>query len=361
MQFCPCPRCGAPLPVTLASLRGVRCRACGYAGPAAPDIVERLAAAERALHTAGLHARQFDARARAAIVRALHAGVGVTVAIVLGGLPFALLVPLAIAVGVTSDELLASRVLGVLFIAAPAIVYAAVAVVLVRALKRARANLLEGCAAVPPERPGEPAACSLCGATIGAWGTNPIARCSFCGADNVVHPEAMARALARKTAEYGAMTLLLADRSRAIGSAARRAGALTVAAVFGAPLAGWVFGAVLIGAIAIGEKAIEPRPSERLQYAWIDTPLGKCVAKLKHEDDKTLTDFGDNERLTSGTEVLEPRERFSASAMVGQRVRVASGAQGKVRKAYGGPLNIEMLVLEGGEEGEVAGACAASP
>jgi hypothetical protein len=75
-------------------------------------------------------------------------------------------------------------------------------------------------------------------------------------------------------------------------------------------------------------------------------------------------DFGGNDRLpnpsTIATDGTVP-PRFAAGALVGQRLRVASGAEGVVRRVLGAPItNEEQVVLDGGENGDVAGACAAS-
>lgn len=367
MTTCVCPSCGASLPVTLASLRGVRCRACGFEGPPPPEVMQRLEVAQRELAQVDIRTRQLDAHARAAIGRALRVRWGVVIAQVVGGLPFVALGVLGIVMGIQHDGPVSNRVTGSFFINVPMILYAAVGYRLHMVVVRARKELLAACAAVPPERPGEPAACAVCGAPLLSRGVDPIVRCAHCSADNVVHPAAMAQASAMKSMDLDALTFALRSRAAGILATARRVTLATVAAVFGTPFV--AFFTVLFSLLAANqlERLVRLAPLELPRYAWVETKRGgRCVGMIAREGDKTRAHFMDNDRLgpnpmTLDEDTAADLPRFAAGALVGQRVRTSSGAVGIVRGVYGAPVtNRESFVLDTGERGNVAGSCAAS-
>jgi DNA-directed RNA polymerase subunit RPC12/RpoP len=196
MQTCPCPRCGAALALSLASLHGVRCRSCGYEGPPRPEVLERLRIAQGELSRLDQRTRQLDASAQAAIGRALRTRWGAIVVLSLGVLPFVALAVAGVAEGFEAHPglPLANRIIGVSLTWVPLLVYACVGGILAAFVGRARRRLLAASAAIPPERPGEPVTCAVCGASLASFGTSPIARCGYCAADNVVHPAALRQA-----------------------------------------------------------------------------------------------------------------------------------------------------------------------
>jgi hypothetical protein len=364
MQSCPCPSCGAPLGVTLVSLRGVRCRSCGFAGPPPQGLAERLAAAERELAHLDTRSRQLDAHARAAIVRALRARWGALVALTLFGLPFVGLAALGVVMGVQHDGPTTNRVAGALFISVPMLVYATAARLLDSIVISARRRLLAACAAVPPEYPGEPAACAVCGAPLVSRGVDPIARCAHCAADNVVHPAAMAQASARRSVDLDALTSTLGTRAREIVDTARRAGAASVGLVVGTPFVAFasVLGILLSARLVEPVLAFEPSGLER--YAWVDTKRGQCVGLIARDGDRTLAYFAGNDRLpnpsTIATDGTVP-PRFAPATLIGRRLRLANGTEGTVRRVTGAPVtNREQVAFDGGEHGDLAGACAPS-
>jgi DNA-directed RNA polymerase subunit RPC12/RpoP len=331
--------------VTVASLRGVRCRSCGFEGPPPDEVRERLHVAQRKLTQLDVRRRQLDAHARAAIGRALGVRWGVIAALVVGGLPF-------VALGAV----------GMLFMSVPMLVYGAVGAYLHSVAGSARRDLLAACAAVPPVHPGEAAACAFCGAPLLPSGVDPVVRCQHCGADNVVHPSAMAQASARRSIDLDTLTATLARRAEAILATARRVTLATVASVVGTPVLAFVSVLGLLLTAARLERVVKIAPSELRRYAWVDTAKGRCVGLIVRDGRRTQAYFGDNDRLPNPFTLPEGSAdlpRFSATALVGERVRTASGAVGTVRGVFGAPVtNRESLVLDTGDQGHVPGACA---
>jgi hypothetical protein len=351
--------------VSVASLRGVRCAACGFEGPAPPEIVARLEVAQRELARLDGRARQFDARSRAAIARAVRVRWGIVISLVAGALPFVSLAVGGVVMGMQHEGPLpaANRVAGIVYLCVPMILFTAAASILQARVAAARDDLLAAAAAVPPVRAGEAAACAMCGAPLVGVGVDPVARCRHCAADNVVHPSAIARASAAKATDLDALSFTLGRRSQTILATARRVTAATVALVAGTPFAAFFALVVLLLAAGMVERALRIAPSDIARYAWIDTERGSCVGMISREGAKTKAYFADNDRLPNpttlrGDDAVNPR--FSAEALVGQRVRTAAGVEGIVRRAQGAPFtNRETLVLDTGDFGNVAGACAA--
>jgi len=348
------------VPLSLASLRGVRCGACGFEGPPRADVLDRLWAAQHELSRLDVRARQLDGDARAAVGRALRARVWAFVALGVGALPFVALSVVGVQMGIEHDGPIANRVSGVFFICVPSLVYATVALALLAVVGHARRRLLAVSAAIPPARPGDPAACAVCGAPLLAGGLEPIARCDYCGADNVVHPAALAQASAARAIDLGAITSTLRQRAEEAVAMARRARAASVALVVGTPFAGFFAVLAMLLLALVVEPLIALAPSPRERYAWVKTKRGACVGHMTRDGDRTRAYFGSNDRLPNPMTVEEELPRFAGPAVIGRRVRLAGGAVGRVREVLGAPVtNREQAVLDGGERGDLAGACAA--
>lgn len=152
-----CPQCGAPNPVSLVAPRELTCSHCHYRGSPPPEVVAELPRAAqlvgqmdaRRRQLSGLQKRALLSRSAGCLYLVLlglfargFAGMGVSCAtgeqtpptwmLVLGFLPVVVM--------------LISGGLGGWWI------------------RREQRRLEEACAAVPPDAPGEPARCHLCGA-----------------------------------------------------------------------------------------------------------------------------------------------------------------------------------------------------
>lgn len=361
MQTCPCPRCGAALALSLASLHGVRCRSCGYEGPPRPEVLERLRIAQGELSRLDQRTRQLDASAQAAIGRALRTRWGAIVVLSLGVLPFVALAVAGVAEGFEAHPglPLANRIIGVSLTWVPLLVYACVGGILAAFVGRARRRLLAASAAIPPERPGEPVTCAVCGASLASFGTSPIARCGYCAADNVVHPAALRQAATARSFDIDSIGATTALRAREVVSAASHASAMGVASVVGTPPVS--FFAVL--ALLLFAKAVEPyialAASPTPRYAWVATKRGKCVGLIGERDGVPQAHFGGNDKLPNPMTLDTLPPRFAPSAIVGRTMRLANGKRGRVVGVTGAPVtNREQLVLDSGAHGDLPGACA---
>lgn len=326
--------------------------------------MQRLQVAQRELGQLDVRTRQLDVHARAAIGRALRVRWGIIAALALGGLPFLGLTALGITMGIQHEDPLptSNRIVPVLFMSVPMLVYGVVGYLLHSRVVAARKDLLAAAAAVPPVHPGESAACAFCGAPLLPRGIDPVVRCDHCSADNVIHPAAMEQASARRSIDLDALTVTLGRRAEAILATARRVTVATVASVAGTPFVAFVTVLGLLLTAARLERVVQVAPSELTRYAWIDTEKGECVGMIVHERGLTRAYFGDNDRLPNPMTIGEGEvdlPRFSARALVGKRMRTASGAEGIVRGTFGAPItNRESLALDTGGRGIVPGACA---
>ncbi len=282
-----------------------------------------------------------------------------------GALPFLALGVFGVVAAAQHDGPVANRVTGASFFWVPSVIYATVGSVLYATVGAARHELLVACSAVPPVRPGEPASCALCGAALVWCGVDPIVRCQHCGSDSVVHPRSMAVASALRGIDLDALTFRVHGRSEFIVAAARRATRGTLAAVFGTPVS--AFGSTL--GLLLFAKVVEPvlafAPSELDRYAWVATKKGHCVGLITRSGEQTRAYFGDNDRLPNPTTIpaddAAGLKLFSLKVLLGRRMRLSDGTEGVVQGLTGAPVtNREQLVLDGGEHGDAAGACAAS-
>ncbi len=136
----------------------------------------------------------------------------------------------------------------------------------------------EACAARPPAAPGEPAACHVCGAPLGA-GDGAIARCGFCRRRQPGRrgrPRAGARAPGRDPAVVRAGR---ERRARLFGRATSGAAAVVVATALAVPVASFVLGVTVT---LVGESRRLPVDAA-VTYAVVGTPLGQCIGRACQE------------------------------------------------------------------------------
>lgn len=360
MQTCACPRCGAPLPLSLASALGVRCGSCGYEGLPRPEVLERLRWAHAELARLDRRALQLDADGRAAVGRALRTRWVAWLLLGVGALPFVALSAVGLKEGIEHDGPIPGRVFGVFFIAVPMFIHAGVGSVLSGSVSRAFRRLLAASAAIPPERPGAPITCAICGAALAPQGVEPVARCGYCTADNVVHPKALALVTARRATDIDALGATTARRAHEATSAARYASTMGIASVVGTPFAAFfsVLGMLLAAKAIEPHLALSPSPMER--YAWVETKRGTCVGLIAHRDGTTEAYFGGNNRIPNPMPLDALPPRFAPTKLVGRTLRLANGTHGRVVSITGSPVtNREQVVLDSGIHGDLAGSCSA--
>lgn len=348
--------------LSLASVHGVRCGACGYHGPPRPEVLARLRIAESELFRLDQRSRQLDAAGRDAIRRALRTGWGAIAVLVLGAIPFVGIAVAGVLEGLAHDGPVTNRAIVVGVICLPMVVHVSVGALLVRSISGAKRRLLAASAAVPPVRAGEPVTCAVCGAPLAVHGVDPIARCGHCAADNVVHPSALAQAVSTRAMDVDAIGVATATRAREALAAARQASALGVAAVFGTPAASFVAAVLLLAFAMILEPFAALAPSPLPRYAWVDTKRGRCIGLIAHRDGLTEAYFGGNDNLPNPMRLDALPPRFGPSAVIGRSMRLANGKQGRVASITGAPVtNREQIVLQDGRHGDLPGACADEP
>ncbi len=330
-------------------------------GPVPPEVGARLVAADRELLATDVRTRQFSADARRALARAMDLKARAIASFGLGALPTGFFAFLGVAVQEAGDAGLAAKITMALFFAAPFLLFVGIGFVAWTMLDAARNRLFAASAAVPPQRPGEPATCALCGAPIAPAGHEIVARCAHCGTDNVVHPLAFSRAVQQRAADVSAMHGSLVARSALVDAAAKRVRRTLALAIVATPILGWA-SAFLLLVVGIGvESAIEPPANPAARYVVMDTPKGSCIAKLKTKKGRVLADFGPQDLPKDM--VVDPNvPRLSPEAIVGKRVRLIRGPEGVVRKVYARRIiDQDTVVLDPKGEDDMRGACFVAP
>lgn len=364
MLSCSCPSCGAPIPLTLALTSEICCRACRTVSPTPAEVQQWLLTARTELFHLDVRSRQFDVAARTGIRRAIRSGRGTLVALILGASPFVAVVGYTIGQAATHSGPVINHVTVVLLLCVPGLIYGLIGRVLYEKVTDAKRKLLTIAAAVPPERPGDPSGCSLCGAPLSATGADAIARCQHCGADSVVHPKSLALAATRRAVDLHVIHQSVRTWAAAASQAARDARRKTGVAIVITPVAGFFSLVALLLLASVLEPMVQFPPSDLDRYAWLETKRGRCLALMGDSDGTSRgAHFGDNDRLPMPARVPEEHaatlELFPASDVVGQKVRLSDGTTGTVARVLGAPVtNREQFVLEDGSRGDAPGSCA---
>lgn len=296
-----CPRCGKPTPARLASPAEILCAACGYDGPPSDDAAPSLLAAQRFLLGRDARDRQLTAaRAKALTQNApMVYSLLLAVACVPCGGSFAAMVSWS-AAACGGPERFGGAVLAALPLAA-LLVYGARAL---SRIKRAQAELRAACAAVPPQRRGEPARCCFCGGPLPAG--DAVVRCPFCASDNYADPAVVADLQGRETFDLSEYELAIARTEAAARSVTlderKKAFARGLGIWF---LAGYP--AVVVTSLV---SRIELSTASRGRYAFAPSADGDCLGRAGSG---------------SGSDL---------DALVGKKVRLRHGGSGVVTRVY---------------------------
>lgn len=361
MIACACPRCGRPAPLALSAGDALRCRACGYHGPLPPEVAGRLQLAGAMLRTLDVRDRQLDASQAEAVGRALAQRSKLRLVVGLASIwPIgwaALALPLFL-FGENPTSLIIALPTGVM----PLAVFAGLTTLLLRRAEGARERLLAACAAEPPEAPGEPACCHVCGAPLSAQGANAIARCAYCEADNVVHPQAVDAARKRRETSVGDIERTVEAEARTATFASVGAGVGTILALLASPFIGFFLTIITWFGIALAIIVIQPRPYPH-RYVTVQTEAGRCIGRVvKRQSDEI--DLGDIPKKSGRVSLPLSRRTgdILLKELVGARLRATSGNEGTVVSFHGNPGDgRNALTFQGGKTGAVEGACFLSP
>jgi DNA-directed RNA polymerase subunit RPC12/RpoP len=193
-----CPGCGRPCHVSLARADEITCAACGYAGAPPREAAAALEDARTALGQTRVELRQIDRRRRAELEQLRGRLANERLGIIVAALFSAATVTLA-----TGYMHRVARVPGFHLVEAVPAFVSALALTWVGArrvatLRHLLSDLEEPWAAHVPSTPGAPAVCYVCGAPVDVAGARSIARCEYCGADNLVDRAVLARMRGRQ-------------------------------------------------------------------------------------------------------------------------------------------------------------------
>ena len=276
-----CPNCGRPAPIRLG-VTEVDCPACHVRSALEASVQARLAAAATVLDQVDARHRQFGRRSGWLITHT-----GLRAGLVGCGL-LAMVVPFLAFAWVGWKLAMQQRGLEVadltyIFPCATPLAFITLAVGLgMINLRRYARELREACAATPPSAPGEPAGCHVCGGAVAQQGTHPIARCGYCGADNVVTASDMAAAQTRRGESLDAFEGHLREHADAAGRGMRRLLMTTVLFATVAPMLGFCGGCCLSRSIT--EMKTEPNLDR--EYFWTDGPEGmRCIGYVDWRED----------------------------------------------------------------------------
>lgn len=281
-----CRRCGAPVPLSLAQSDAVRCAFCDQESALPDDVAARLKAAGEMLSRHDASERQIRGMARLAVPFG-----GGAEKLYLGCAGFALL-PIAAMIAAGTVQVFTAKglnwgIAGIQLLATSvvAVAIAGTAFASLSILRKAGRRVAEAAAAVPPERPGEPVRCHVCGAPLEGRGVRGVARCDYCAADNVVEPAVLSRASARRLEVLEDYAAEVRRQTGAVGRAFGRSTLMLVTAAVLAPvlcggpvlLVGVFIWALGVAGWAVVTTNQPPTPSNR--YGLVEvTGEGRCVA-----------------------------------------------------------------------------------
>ena len=315
-----CPRCGKPTPARLASPDELVCASCGYDGPPSPDAAPTLHAAREFLLGRDVRKRQLDeTRARAL---AQNAPLLFAILFVLASIPCTY--EFASTWHTLRDWSGRSQTYG--GAAAATVMLIAVWIFGIYGflrVKRAQDQLRAACAALPPERKGDPARCRVCGGPLP--GGDAVVRCRFCEADNFADPKLVERLeerLSHDAADYELAVARAESMSESEGFN-QEIRAVLVAIVIP------IFAAWPMSVLTQIMLRIELPQNGAVRYAFSMTRDGECVERASGEPS------------------------FGLSALVGKRVHVHDGARAYdsiVDEVYGSILGNIAVVRDPNED-----------
>lgn len=336
-----CPRCGAPIPLSLGDREEVRCRACDHRGPPPEDVARGLGAAASVVERHAATERQLHGLARVAVTR------GASLLWAYGALVLLLASPLALMALVHLVGLVRSVGTGVL--ASLMQLSGAVVVLLVLVLGSLpamgglhllRRRVERAAAAVPPAREGEPARCHVCGGDLLAEGVRGVARCGYCEADNVVSPQVLERVSTSRVEALEDHAAAVEARGRTLGRAGGCAMVSTMGLAAAAPFGCGIPAAFVVAGGGLAVMLVQilwflsGPPTEGNRYAWVRHEGARCVAWYN----PYLGAWQVEGQLGKGVDVNVTGSGFAVKALAGKRLRSRSDPEivGVVRKARWG-------------------------
>lgn len=271
-----CPLCQAVAPIPVSTRGALQCDSCGQRSELPEDARRQLELAERLLKATDPGKRKLSrAQSRALLSEKrgrkvlwfLH-GVFVFAALTWAAGCVAMMVQ----EGRAWDELLLFGAMGLLplaFVVSAAWRGGA-------KLTARRQALAEKCAASPPVAPGAPVRCRVCAASILAPSTEKVATCDYCGADNLLGKEVLARAVHRTKALTADLKAEVEAALEDVSDAAWSAYFQAVKSAFLAPLLG--FGGAFV--FALGAFGVQLEVDRSTEYVLIPEKGRSCIARI---------------------------------------------------------------------------------
>jgi hypothetical protein len=334
--------------VSLLSPDAILCRHCRYSGPPSPSDAQKIREAAAVVGSLDQRQRQFSFLRR----KASAGGIWHLVSLLWASFP------LAAAAAIVSWLIRKSygRDIGTAAFSLTVGVALLVLALGVVVLAVKHFLLRQACTAQPPEAPGEPASCFLCGAPLPAP-VRGVARCHHCATDNVVPSS-----LLQRTHQHVVQSLdhLAADVRRR----ARAARSTTVWLVVALTLVVAVTPTSLLLVLVPLDEWAKSQPVRFTSWPRDET---RCIAQI-HTDlwrrefvgFETYRSWQDFDRYES-----KPTSRpFTPKSLVGKDVIGFAGQPGRVvavKPSISDKFSLVLEYAEGQGKVDAVGACFAEP
>jgi hypothetical protein len=230
-----CPNCGQPAPISLGSLDGFSCSACGHQGAIPEPVLRSLR--EAAALLSSLDARHRQLR-KSEDISFSQARTVLTTCFLLGVVPWGIFEALATSVAIDRMRIghgtLVQAIGPLIGFSAPLAMFLVARWV----FQRFRSQVETDFAATPPTAEGQQPSCRVCGAELPAptLARRGVSRCRYCQSDSIVVPSVMQR-IAKKQA------VVLHEHATAIASYSRSrsnwSGAAAFCLLLLVPFVGW--------------------------------------------------------------------------------------------------------------------------
>jgi hypothetical protein len=334
----------------------MRCPSCGHEGPLPDDVRAQLAAAARILRTVATSKMQLTARQQRALKSSWNQALAYWSITAIAGVPL-------LGCGLMGSVIALGRrdpsVTGALVVFSPLLCFALVATLGHLWVRSRYRSLRIACAALPPEAPGRPAGCHVCGAPLAAV-AEAVVRCDHCAADNVLDPAALAEAAKRRSAAFAGFETVVQREATVAGTLAGQATVGMILAALVAP----VFALVVFFGTTIVLWHIESPVDPAYRYGVVRTSDGDCVAHVyTRAEGKWLLGFGTHP--PAGMKSIEERSSVkdlpahTANDFVGRRVRAGKfnhPPAGVIARVHGSRFEGNEAVIAG-RDSDLRGLC----
>ena len=346
--------------MSLARPDELACRSCGFSGAPDARIVEELRGAWVALHGLDARRRQLSEVQRREIARAstyttlfhLVWGMGLAAA--------TLWVALGLLLARSGDTGTGvwNLVFGGLAFLTPLVLLLGSGLFVRSRLRRRLRGVLEAAAAAPPAAPGEPARCYLCGGPVAA-GREAVARCSYCGTDNVVDDAVVARVARRDIEVTDGFARAIVAHAPASADAGFSALGFLLTFTLGMPIVTFL----IVVTFSIVATSIHQPADMTRRYVVVERNGHRCVGAVTKETDKLRIELGGNAPSDFAfTEHLDAKDTkpIELEELRGRRVTVARRT-GTVVGFEANMYGENELILDDGSEPPVSGVCLVDP